>query len=383
MRFIFLILLFPFLVSGQIVQINGTGKPVTLNSPGKPSSVHIIVPAQDQYFDPQTGDITFTDEHFQYSYPGYVKTNFTARSPAGFVEFRTSETSLDIKVGGDWSTASSAIDEQSDCEVLVNGVYNQSVRLTADNVTQSHAITLPAGEKIVTLVNGYTANNLSGSITLPDRGVYIQGVVTTGPIEIKIPVTPTNKKLFIGNSITTGASSPHPSVTGWVGLLRADGWQTQEDSWGGRRILTTTTLLADEMAEFVSDEMNGSVSNELFFMLGTNNFGLTTGHTKAQFKQWVGFFVDALHTIRPDISIYLISPLNRTSYSTPNPAGATLEDYADAEQELQDEGRSWLKIMYGKNYLSLANAPDGLHPNGTGHQEVHDNFLIDYNILNP
>lgn len=366
------------------VKINsGSGRPVTINAPGQPSSVNIVTPPPPEFFDPQTGDITFTDDHFQYSIPGYAKTNFTARSTAGFVEFRTSETSLDIKVGGDWSTASSSIDEQSDCEVLVDGVYNQSVRLTANNVTQSYAIALPAGEKIVRLVNGYTANQLSGSITLPDFGVYIQGVVTTGPIEIKIPVTPTNKKLFIGNSITTGASSPHPSVTGFVGLFRADGWQVQADSWGARRMLTTTTGLADDMAEFVSDEMNGSVSNELFFMLGTNNFGISTGHTKAQFKEWVGFFVDALHTIRPDITIYLVSPLNRTSYSTPNSVGATLEDYADAEQELQTEGRAWLKIMYGKNYLSLANAPDGLHPNGTGHQEVHDNFLIDYNLLNP
>lgn len=380
MRVLFFILLFPFLTKAQTVQINGTGRTVTINAPGQPASVNIAAP---QYYDPQTGDITFTDDHFQYSISGYARTGFTARSTAGFVEFRTSETEFDVKVGGNWSTASSTIDEQSDCEVLVNGVYNQSVRLTADNTTQSIAITLPAGEKIVQLRNGYTANPLSGSITLPDFGVYVQGVVTTGPIEIEIPVIPTNKKLFIGNSITTGASGTHPSVTGWVGLLRADGWQTQSDSYGGRRILTTNTTLADEMAAFVDDEMNGSVSNELFFMLGTNNFGLSTGHTKAQFKEWVGFFVDALHDIRPDITIYLVSPLNRTIYDTPNSVGATLEDYADAEQELQDESRSWLKIMYGKNYVSLANLIDGLHPNQTGHQEVHDNFLIDYNLLNP
>lgn len=356
------------------IHINGSGATTGINN-GQPRNV--TVNAQ-QYFAPVTGDITFTDSHFQFSIPGYAKTNFTARSTAGYVEFRTSVTSIDIKIGGDWVVAN----VQSDCEILVDGVYNQSVRLTAADVTQTYTITLPAGEKIVRLVNGYTANPTSGDITLPNTGVYIQGVVTAGPIEIKIPTTVVHKKLFIGNSITTGASADHPSITGFLGLFRSqNNWEVQADSWGARRLLTTTQALGEEMAEFVSDEMNGTASNECFVLLGTNNFGLSGGQSKAVFKSEYQHFLDELHTLRSDIIIYCVSPLDRTTYSTPNSQGATLEDYSDAIQELIGDGRSWAKFIYGKTLVSLANMPDGLHPNQTGHQQYHDNLLSAYNLL--
>jgi hypothetical protein len=383
-KLVIILSLFPFSLNAQIVQINGTGRTVTINAPGKPSSVSITQPSEPpepDYFDPQSGDITFTDEHFQYSIPGYAGSGYTARSSAGFVEFRTSETSISVKVGGNWSTASSAFDEQSDCEVLVNGVYNQSVRLTVDNTTQTYAISLPVGEKIVRLVNGYTAN---GNNLLPGNGVFVQGVVTIGNVEIKIPVTPINKKLFIGNSITTGATSTHPTITGFAGLLRNIGWQIQMDSYGGRRLLTTSAALGDDMAEFISDEMNGTITNEVFMFLGTNNFALFGGHSKANFKLYYGYFLDALHTLRSDITIYCISPFNRDTYSTPNSQGATCEDYADAIEELLVT-RTWAKFIYGKDAVSLANMVDSprVHPNQAGHQQISEYIEAQYNLLNP
>src|SRR5688572_15539093 len=132
-RLLSIFLLSPFFIQAQTIRINGTGLPVTINAVGKPSSVSISVPPIPEYFDPQSGDITFTDDDFQYSIPGYAKTGFTARSPGGFVEFRTSETSMDIKIAGDWVQGNT----QSDCEVVVDGVWNQSVRVTSANTVQS------------------------------------------------------------------------------------------------------------------------------------------------------------------------------------------------------------------------------------------------------
>lgn len=387
MKWILFILLFVSSVacSQRRTMYFNTGRAISINDTGKPSSVSFATPPYNPYYDPETGDITFTDSHFQYSIPGYAKTNFTARSPAGFVDFKTSETAISIKVGGDWSTATSTFDGESEVQVFVNGVYNQSVLLTADDVTETHAITLPGGEKIVTLVNGYTAVPLAGTNTLPDAGVYIQGVVTTGPIEIEIPVTPVNKKLFVGNSITTGATSTHPTAQGYAVLFRwQDDWEVQLDSWGARTLATHTSPLASEMCHFISDEMNGTTTNELFMMLGTNNFALSGGQSKAVWKLCYQNFLDTLHSIRPDITIYCVSPLNRASYSTPNSQGAALEDYVAAIEELLVT-RTWAKYIYGKPLVSLANMADGaqLHPNTTGHQQFHDNLLIEYNLLQP
>jgi lysophospholipase L1-like esterase len=335
----------------------------------------VIKSAASGYSFPQQGDMLFKDSHFQYSRPGYAKTGFTARSPHGFVEFRTAETNISVKVGGNWSTASSSIDEQSDIEVLVDGVYNQSVRLTADNTTQTIPITLPAGTKIVRLVNGYTANN-GVDINTPDAGVYVQGVTTTGDIEIKTPTVPTELWGFDGDSITTGASGTHPAVTGFPGLFRADGRNVVVDSWGARSLATSSTVLADQRAAFVSSLMNGSSVNKWFISLGTNNFGLLS-HSKATFKTYYGLYLDALHTLRPDIEIWCVSPFNRNTYDTPNSGGASLEDYANAIRELLAT-RAWAKFIYGKDLLSLSNLSDGVHPNQTGMQEIHDKMLIAY-----
>ena len=328
------------------------------------------------YYAPVSGDIDFTDADFQYSIQGYARTGFTARSPMGFVEFRTSETVFDVKIGGNWSTASSSYDEQSQIEVFVDGVYNQSVTLTADNTTQTYEITLSSGSKIVTLTNGYTANDLSGSITLPENGVYVQGVVTSGNIEIKIPVTPANKWLFIGNSITTGASSSLPSVNGFAGLFRADGLDIQLDSWGARRLLTYDPTLVGEMVEHVSEQMDGRTTNTVVILLGTNNFTVSGGHSAATFVSWYGAFIDSLHNIRPDITIYCVSPLNRTSYDTPNSQGSTLQDYADSMTTMVSDRSGWGNIFYinGKPLVSLANTTDGLHPNTTGMAELFTNL---------
>jgi lysophospholipase L1-like esterase len=328
------------------------------------------------YYPCMSGDITFVDSTFQYSVPGYQRTNFIARSTGAYVEFTTSEINISIKIGGNWSGHIT----QSDCEVLVNGVYYQSVRLSADNVTETYPITLPVGEKLVRLVNGYTANPSTNinNVVLPENGVYVQGVVTDSSIKIVKPIIPDHKWLFIGNSITTGANATHPAITDFLSLLRNDGKQIQSDSWGARRLLTYTTTFAHDMATFISPEMNGLLSNELFMFLGTNNFYVGGGQPKATFKLEVQSFLDSVHSQRPDIKIYLISPMIRNNYSVPNAQGATCEDYADAMRELLVT-RVWAKFIYGKDLVSLSNLTDGVHPNQVGHQEIHDKFLIQYN----
>lgn len=342
-------------------------------------------PEDPDYFDPVSGDIDFTDEHFSFSAPGYAKTGFTGRSPGGFVEFRTSETDFDVKVGGNWS----GFGNQSQIFLLVDGVFNQAITLTADNTTQSIAITtLSAGEKTVRLVNGYAAQSAAdGDINLPQAVISVQGVVTTGDIEIKIPVAPENLVLFIGDSITTGASGTYPSITGWVAQLREEeNWEVQWDSYGARGLANNSGVFgstqANAMAAYVYAQLNGTVSNTVVMCLGTNDFFLSGWRfSKANWKAHVELFVDALHALDTDIRIIWVTPLNRTAYDTPNVNGADLEDYTDAVLEVQADSRGWMEVIEGKDLVSLSNLTDGLHPDQTGHDEIKTNFLTAYNAL--
>lgn len=330
-----------------------------------------------EYFDPVSGDITFEDEHFQAALPSYNKASglYKARNTASFVEFRTTETEMDVRIAGDWVVGSA----ESDIEILVDGVYNQSVRVTAADTLQDISITLPGGEKLVRIVNGYTANTTD--LNTPADGVWVQGVVTTGDIEIKVPVTPVNKWLFVGDSITTGASGTHPSVTGYVGLIRetvaADNIEVAVDAWGARRLMNTNGTLTTQMATQLVAQMNGTSTNELFLLIGTNNFGLEDAG-KAYFKGLYEDLLDEVNSQRPDIIIWCVSILDRSDYDTPNGSGATGDDYADAVQELVAT-RAYTRFVYGKDLMTLANAPDGVHPNQTGMQEIHDNLLSAYN----
>lgn len=379
MRILFLFFLFASCAKSQPpININGSGIKVLINNGGASS---INIPASE-YFGYQTGDITFTDTHFQNSISGYAGTGYTARSVGGFVEFKTYETAIDVKIGGNYSTATSTIDALSTIDVHVDGVYNQSVTLTADNTTQTYAITLPAGLKIVTLINGYAIDPSGAELLLPQNGVFVQGIVTTGLIRIKIPVIPNEKWLFIGNSITAGHLSSHPPSTSFYSLFREDGRTVQVDAFGARRILTDNSTTADQMAAAVDGQMNATEKNEVFILLGTNNWSGFGGQTKATFKTYYENFLDALHTLRPDVIIYCVSPLIRNNYDDANGQGAFIEDYVDAIEELLVT-RTWAKFIYGKNLASLANLPDGLHPNDTGNVEFHDNLLIEYNLLNP
>ena len=133
------------------------------------------------------------------------------------------------------------------------------------------------------------------------------------------------------------------------------------------------------MAAFLSNQMNGVKKNELFLLLGTNNYGLSN-QTKETFKTYYTNMLDAIIALRPDIIIYCFSIFNRTNYVSGNSSGATGDDFAAAVSELCAT-RSTTRYIYGKNFLSLANASDGIHPNQTGMQQIKDSVLIAYNAL--
>lgn len=339
-------------------------------------------PPAPVYFDPESGDITFTDDHFQYSAPGYAKTGYTGRSPAGFVEFRTSLTDFSVKIGGG---NISGFAGENKVFLLVDGVYNQEITLTSPG-TQTVAITtLSAGVKLIRLVNGYAAApDSTGDINLPEYVVAVQGVVTSGDIEIKIPVTPTKKILLIGMSITTGATGTRISDTSWAMQLRNDeGFNIQLDSYGGRSLADNAgnfiQAKADEMVAYHLAQLSGSSQKEIWMDLATNDFG-NIQISKATYKTYLERYADTLHAANSSVRLIWIRPTDRTSYDTPNISSATLGDLDDAITEAAST-RAWMEIMGDRYNLTLTNTTDGLHPNQAGHDEIKDNILAQYNTL--
>jgi lysophospholipase L1-like esterase len=337
------------------------------------------------YLSPQSGDITFVDSVWWDAVPGFAKTGFTMRNPAAFVEFRTSETDFSVKVGGNWSGFGS----QSEIFLLVNGVYNQSITLSADNTTQTVSITsLAAGVKDIKLVNGYAAQSAAdGDINLPQAAVCVQGVVTTGNIEIKKPTHPIKRIVVDGMSITTGASGTHPTLTGWLEKLKwDDGYNMTFVSYGAKGLANNSGVFdatkASEMVTYQGACFDGTVTNEMWMDLGTNDFALSGWRfSKATWKTHVTSYVDSFHAHFPTVRLIWWAPTERTDYDTPNANGATLGDYLDALNEVAATRSSWMFIVGSRTDVSGANLSDGLHPNQTGMDEMYTARKADYLAL--
>lgn len=342
-------------------------------------------PPPSDYFDPVSGDISFTNSHFQSSAPGLAKTGFTMRSPGGFVEFRTSEIDFSVKVGGNWSGNAS----QSQVYLLVDGVYNQTITLTADNTTETHAITtLSAGVKLIRLVNGYSAQaDAAGDINRPQAAVCVQGVVTTGNIEIKRPVAPAKRIVILGMSITAGATGTRPTDTSWPMQLRnTDGYAITLDSYGGRILANNSSVFdstkASQMVAYLWAQMDGTASNELWVDLATNDFYF--GASKATYKARLDLLVSTMQAAHAAVRIILIKPTDRSAasgldYDATNVNGATLGDMATAMDEISVTYS--IEVMGSRTDVSLANLSDGLHPNQAGHDQLYTAHKAEYLAL--
>lgn len=364
MRFLLLILLFPLLLQAQTnAHINAeSGRKVYINAPGQPATVTIRLP---EYYPYQIGDVDLEDKHFSFAYPGIDLYGFVQRNTLAYVEFETEERQMTFKIIGNWANKIF----QSYMPIYVDGVYNTFITLTTDNVEEQKTVVLPAGLKTVRITNGYNAglSPFNESTVYADATVNFTGIITDTVFRIKRPVIPDVKWLAIGTSITTGASANIPSVTGYISRLRYDyGYNIENHSWGGRTDQTTTTLLADSLAAMVSLRMNGKTENNLLIDLGTNDYGIHN-KTKAAFKADYERMLDAIIAIRPDITIYCVSLLNRTNYDTGNSVGATGDDFADAIEEACTT-RPTTRFIYGKDFVTFpGNVPDGVHPNEAGH----------------
>lgn len=368
MRLTIFLSLISFFASAQNITINGSGSTLPINAVSQVSSVSLVVPTVPEFFDSQSGDIDFEDEHFSMSYPSFTRNGYQNRVSMSYLDFETEERQITFKIIGNWANQIF----QSYLSIHVNGVYDQSISLTTDDVEEQKTVVLPAGLKTVRLTNGYNAalSPFNQSVVYADAINNFKGIITDSSFRIKRPVRPLIKYVAVGTSITSGGgANVIPASMAWVSLLRYDDdFEIGNFSWGGKIVQTTTVPLADSMANIISTLMDARTANYLIPDVGTNDYGIHN-KTKAAFKADYERFVDAVIRRRPDITLYCISLPNRTNYDSGNGVGAVGDDYYDAMIELAVT-RHQMKVIRGKDLVTFpGNVPDGVHWNEAGHAE--------------
>lgn len=242
--------------------------------------------------------------------------------------------------------------------IWVNGVYNQVVAFTANNLRQFISVTLPAGSKTVEVWN-------SAQNGLAQDGVFLRavhGLVTLVPYS-----APTKRVIIFGDSITQGYVTPINELYGWTSLVRQDyPGRVTSDGSGGVSMATEVFFAgsADLVAARLASEMDGTVSNTIVLAIGTNDYGLNEQSPTAFGIQYAGV-IDGIHSRNPGALVYAVTMIVRVDEGA-NALGFTLAQYRSAISGLTS-GRGWLSVLDGTTFLTLADLADGLHPNVTGH----------------
>jgi hypothetical protein len=168
-----------------------------------------------------------------------------------------------------------------------------------------------------------------------------------------------NRVLVVGDSISVGIGTSHATTKSWIGVARANGCKITSDGWNGASLWSRThqaAWLAASVARW-SALLNGSVTNTVWFALGTNDWKLTVwaGDYNA-FGAQVGVVLDAFHAARPDVTIYWQLPILSTA-DTGQPDYRTAAANACAS-------RPWVTVVHGESW-TIAMA-DTLHPSDAG-----------------
>lgn len=277
------------------------------------------------------------------------------------LSFRTSGTSLRL---GYWANFPS----NSWLTIVVNGVFDQSVPLTADGAEHTVDVTLPSGvNKVVEVWEG---PQYAWEPTIQTGGI-VRSIEMLDATLVKIaPVPPARRVVFYGDSISQAYPyAPHQS---YIGLLRRDTTFDAEITSlgsGGRALFldvddpglaTTAANIAAMLADTAGTE-------ELVFVMGTNDWYGTGGpptssSTLAAFQTNVEDLIDAVHAARPSAIVHLVSPLARSDEATPNANGDVLQDFRDVLESVASTRSAWCTYYDASAVLNLGtDYYDGVH----------------------
>ena len=231
----------------------------------------------------------------------------TTRTPFASYKFNYSNTSLTI---GANPTIYASYPTYAILDIFVNDIYNQSVAYTS---ATSIAVTLPAGQKTIEIVEGGTSKP-----TTTILGTFITSIKGTGTIN---PITSnvSEKIIFICNSIGIGGNADDLARQAFTRLFKIDnskevafigyGYGRLKDFGYNSDSITSTT------SKITTLFSNVTTTKKIVLELGTNDYGLDVSDTTSV-GTWLGNLVDAIHALDATIHVYVISPFYRHSESS-------------------------------------------------------------------
>lgn len=308
------------------------------------------------------------DFRWQNSYNVQNSGVITKRPPFSFYEFNTDAEKIKIN----WSADNyAATPLRAYIRVLIDDkVYKD---IFAENTDfEAHVVALPPGNKKVTIIeNNYTKP--SGSI-LGTRVGLIE--LPTGSSYTKIEPSDVDESfVFIGNSITNGATSSDAISQGFSTLFRYDaeknvgviGW-----GYGGLYDIVVNDSIAGVLSDSIATMLSVSSSRKVVVIaLGTNDYAVENGKLKAgEFGTLYSNFVDSLKAKISSVEIYAITPIVRTDRTNANQFGDFLQDYRDTITEVL-AGVSDVTVIDGTTLLEPSYLSDGVHPTTEGHRRIY------------
>lgn len=283
------------------------------------------------------------------------------RSAGSEWHFKYNDTYLGIRVN---PTLYGTFPQFTQISIIIDGEHWQTDFFTD---TSLHEYTLPAGSKIVQLIESV--------ISKPSNiiGTFITEVKLNSYKFTKINESSVSEKVvFLGDSITVGANADTPSLEGYPYLFKYQsnkevgvlgyGYGTVKD------FAETTPKITATVAHITEMFSNVVTTKTLLIALGTNDFALDSTPA-ATLKVWFGNLLDAINTADSDIDIHCLSPLIRSS------DGALLDQYRTDIGDLCST-RDYCTHIAGKTILTTGDLDDGVHPTTAGHKKLKDNLNI-------
>ena len=251
----------------------------------------------------------------------------------------------------------------SHLRVSIDGTL--SYHLFANTIPET--VSLGVGTKIIEITEGGTTK--PGASVL---GTFITAIRLEEGSSFTILDTdaPTDKLVFLGNSITVGANSTY-LTQGFPMLFRDAGRNSSVLGYGYGSIkafANTVPLITDTVSD-INVLADGTSTNKLLILLGTNDYAVDLVPV-ADFQTKYSDLLVAINASRPDIDIMCISPIVRTNDGA-NANGDTLADFRTAV-EAAATGKAYCTYVDGTTLMAAGDLSDGVHPTIAGHIAIYN-----------
>ena len=267
------------------------------------------------------------------------------------VDFQTTATSCTVAsyatLGGNYG----------EIGVFIDDIWNQQI-LRPTTGSALHTITLPAGNKKVSFVNGLKQQGLGTFVTK----------VSGNAAMTAIAAVPTNRVLIYGDSIAVGGNSDIPTRDAAAMIVRA-AYAPNSLAFEafGFRALNTDCPDAGNRATFVA-KIQAYAPARLYIEIGTNDYGLNLW-SAASFGTAYAALLDDLHTALPAMTIFCQTPTIRTA-ETANSFGNTLGDYRSQISTAVSTRTGFATLVNGYTILTTGDLDDAVHPSTAGHVKI-------------